>query len=273
MNLEAILRRDRAVVLVALAAITVLAWAYVIQLAGQMEMGGMDMTGFRMASAALQMVMKPNAQPWTMAELAFTFVMWVVMMIGMMLPSAAPMVLLYARVARQSGSAAKPFAPMGFFLAGYLAAWTGFSLAATLAQWLLDRAAWLSPTMGSASALLAGLLLIGAGAYQWTSLKYRCLEHCQSPIHFLQRHGGFRRDAPGSFGLGFRHGSYCVGCCWVLMGLLFVGGVMNLLWIAGIAILVLAEKLIPTGRQIPRIAGLGLAAAGVWVLASGLSLG
>jgi predicted metal-binding membrane protein len=250
----------------ALSLLTALAWIYVIYLARQMNMGGMDMTGFRMAVTAAGMMMTPAFQPWSLAEFFFTLVMWIVMMVGMMTPSAAPMILLYARVGRQAAIDGKPFASSSWFAGGYLFAWAGFALAATCAQWVLDRAALLTPAMASATALVGGGFLIGAGLYQCTSLKDRCLVQCQSPMQFIQRSGGFRRDPAGSFRLGMTHGRYCIGCCWALMTLLFVGGVMNLLWITGIAALALTEKLIPAGRWIPRLAGAVLFLGGVLLL-------
>jgi len=183
-----------------------------------------------------------------------------------MTPSAAPMILIYARLGRQAAVADKPFAATGWFVAGYLLAWTGFALVATLAQWALDRAALLDSTMTSASKVLGGGMLIAAGIYQWTPLKEVCLAKCQSPFLFIQQLGGFRRDVIGSLLLGVRHGGYCVGCCWVLMALLFVGGVMNVLWIALLSLLVLLEKLLPFGRWIARVAGVAFLAAGVWLL-------
>ncbi len=134
-----------------------------------------------------------------------------------------------------------------------------------------DRAALLNSMMEGTSNLFGGIVLIAAGFYQWTPLKDACLSQCQAPLHFIQRHGGFRRDAAGSLALGARHGAYCVGCCWALMALLFVGGVMNVLWIATLAILLLAEKLIPAGRLISRISGAGFVAGGAWLLAAALS--
>jgi predicted metal-binding membrane protein len=267
--IEFVLRRDRAVIVAALVVITGLAWAYVAWLANDMAMGGMDMTGFRMIPAGMGLMM-PASAPWQPIEFTFMFVMWVVMMIGMMTPSAAPMVLLYARVGRQAVMQGNPFANSNWFFGGYLLAWVAFALVATLAQWAVQRASLLTPMMESASAIFGSALLIAAGLYQWTPLKYACLRQCQSPLQFIQRHGGFRRDAKGSLGLGIRHGAYCVGRCWALMALLFVGGVMNLLWIAALAIFVLLEKVIPAGRMIARVAGGVLVAAGGWLLAAAL---
>src|ERR1700733_4107434 len=261
--LESVLRRDRAIMIAALAALTALAWADLVWLAKDMAMDGMDMTGFRMIPAG-QGLMMPAGAPWQPIEFGYVFVMWVVMMIGMMTPSAAPMILIYARVGRQAATEGKPFAASAWFAAGYLLSWTAFSLAATSAQWALERAALLTPMMESASNILGGAVLIAGGLYQWTPLKGVCLSYCQAPLTFIMHHGGFQREPAGALALGFRHGIYCVGCCWALMALLFVGGVMNLLWIAALAILVLLEKAAPFGRLIARLAGLAFIAGGVW---------
>jgi predicted metal-binding membrane protein len=266
--LEAVLRRDRGIVLAALAIITAIAWADLAWLADDMAMGGMDMTGFRMIPAGRSLMM-PASEPWQRIEFGYVFAMWVLMMIGMMTPSVAPMILIYARVGRQAATQAKPFAASGWFAAGYLLAWTSFSLVATSLQWALERAALLTPMMESASNILGAIVLILAGLYQWTPLKEACLAYCQSPLRFIQQQGGFRGDRGGAVALGFRHGIYCIGCCWALMALLFIGGVMNLLWIAALAILILLEKLTPLGRVVARIAGAGFIACGVWMLARG----
>jgi predicted metal-binding membrane protein len=262
--LEAVLRRDRAVVIVALAIVTALAWADLLWLADDMAMGGMDMTGYRMIPAGRGLMMPADA-PWQPIEFGYVFVMWVVMMIGMMMPSATPMILIYARVGRQAAAQGKPFASSGWFAGGYLLAWTAFALFATSAQWALERTALLTPMMASASNKLGAAVLILAGVYQWMPLKEACLSHCRSPLLFIQQHGGFRREPHGALALGFRHGLYCIGCCWALMALLFVGGVMNLFWIAALAILVLIEKVAPFGRVIARVAGLAFVAGGVWL--------
>jgi predicted metal-binding membrane protein len=265
--IEGVLRRDRMVVTASLVLVTTLAWIYVIRLAADMNMGTMDMTGWRMASTGFRMIMLPARQAWTAADFLLMFAMWAVMMVGMMTPSASPLILLYARVGRQAARDGEPFAPTGWFAAGYLFAWALFALLATVAQWALEQMALLTPMMASASARFGGVVLVAAGVYQWSPLKDVCLGHCQSPLEFLQRQGGFRAQRGGSFGLGLRHGVYCVGCCWALMALLFVGGVMSLMWIAGIAIFVLIEKLAPQGRAIGRMAGISLVAAGIWLLA------
>ncbi len=199
--LEALLRRDRAVIVAALTALAMLAWADLVWLARDMAMGGMDMTGFR-AIPAGQGLMMPAKAPWLPIEFAYVFAMWVAMMIGMMTPSVAPMILIYARVGRQAAAHGKPFAASGWFAAGYLFAWIAFSAVATTAQWALDRAALLTPMMESANNVLGGIVLIGAGLYQWSALKTACLSHCRSPLHFIQDHGGFRREPSGALALG-----------------------------------------------------------------------
>ena len=267
-TLEAVLRRDRLVVAGALGLIAALAWGYVLRLAADMDMGGMDMDGFRMIPAGMG-IMAPANAPWKAIEFAFVFAMWAVMMVGMMAPSAAPMILMYARVGRQGRTEGKPLAATGWFAAGYFSVLVGFSLAATMAQWGIERAALLDSRMASASNVLGGIVLIAAGVYQWTPLKDVCLAQCQTPVQFLMRYGGFRSDPAGCLLLGIRHGIYCVGCCWVLMGLLFVGGVMNVLWIALLALLVLLEKLTPTGRWVGRGVGVACVVAGAWMLLSG----
>ena len=269
MAIEAALRRDRAIVAAALIILTALTWAYVWRLAADMDMGDMDMSGFRIIPAGMGLMM-PATAPWNTVEFAFVFAMWAVMMIGMMTPSATPMIVIYARVGRQAARQGTPLAASAYFAAGYLLSWIGFALVATSAQWALERAALLTPMMAGASDMFSGAVLVAAGFYQWTPLKDACLRQCQAPWLFIQRHGGFRSDASGALALGARHGAYCIGCCWALMALLFVGGVMNVLWIAAIAILVLAEKVIPAGRVISRIAGAGLFAGGAWVLVQAL---
>jgi|SRR5215475_12848618 len=269
--LVTVLRRDRTIVVASLAALSTIAWAYVLWLMDSMRMGGMEMSDMRMGANPFDVVMIPSWQPWSAAEFVFIFVMWAVMMVGMMTPSAAPMILIYARVGRQAELRGKPLAATGYFATGYLIAWAIFSTFATFGQWLLERASLLTPMMQSASGIIGGLVLIAAGLYQWTPLKDACLKYCQAPLLFIQRHGGFRRDPFGSLHLGFRHGFYCVGCCWPLMVLLFVGGIMNGLWIAGIAIFVLAEKIVPFGHLLSRIAGIMFTVGGIWLIATSVT--
>ncbi|RUW65998.1 DUF2182 domain-containing protein, partial [Mesorhizobium sp. M4B.F.Ca.ET.049.02.1.2] len=255
--LEAVLRRDRAVVAAALVVIAVLAWAYLLWLAADMGMpatparvGGdmagmnmsdtstMDMSGMDMSGMDMGEAVAPAFRAWAAADFGFIFAMWAVMMVGMMTPSVAPMLLLYAGVGHKAAASGRTIASTGWFFSGYLLVWIGFSLAATGAQWLLARLALLDPMMATNSGILGGVILIAAGLYQWTPMKGVCLSQCQAPIAFLTRHGGFRTAPLGALRLGIAHGAYCLGCCWALMALLFVGGVMNVLWIAAIAILI-----------------------------------
>ena len=262
--LERVVRRNRAIVAAALVLIAILAWAYVVRLAHHMHMAGEDA-----AHASMAGMMRPGLEAWSGDDALFMFAMWAVMMVAMMTPSVTPMVLLHARVAYQAVEKAKPFAVTGWFVTGYFLTWVGFAAVATAAQWALERAALLTPAMATSSHALGGAVLIAAGLYEWTPVKDACLAQCQSPLLFLQRHGGFRSDIRGSLSLGARHGFYCIGCCWALMLLLFVGGVMNVSWIAAIAVLVLLQKVLPQGRVLARAVGAALILGGVWLVAGG----
>lgn len=178
----------------------------------------------------------------------------------MMLPGAAPMILFYATIARRRGASGGMAGPTGFFVLGYVAVWGAFSMGAVTLQFVLAEAALLSPEMRAGSRVVAGLTLLGAGLWQWTPLKDACLRHCRSPLDFVLSH--WREGSWGAFRMGARHGAYCLGCCWMLMLLLFVGGVMNPVWIAGLTLYVLIEKVTPGGRWIGRVAGVLLIAWG-----------
>ena len=246
--LEAALRRDRVVVVGCLIGIIFLAWFYLLQGAG-MDLRAMGNMSMPMA-----------APPWSAGHFMLLCVMWAVMMAAMMLPSAAPTILLYATIARRRRVQGGAVAGTGMFVLGYIAVWATFSLAATTLQWRLDVAALLLPTMMTTSVAIAGIVLVAAGVYQWTPLKQACLRQCRSPLDFVL--GYWREGSRGALVMGLRHGLFCVGCCWMMMLLLFVGGVMNLLWIAGIALFILVEKLAPGGRWLGRVAGAALIAWG-----------
>jgi predicted metal-binding membrane protein len=256
---ERLLRRDRIVTILALVLLTALAWSYLLWLSADMFMGGMDMSGLRMIPSGMGLMM-PAHTPWRAIEFAFVFLMWTVMMVCMMTPSAVPMILMYARMGRRADPKGTPLVATVCFVAGYFLVWAAFSLLATLVQWALERAALLDSAMASTSKILGGLVFVAAGSYQWTQLKDTCLAQCYEPFAFLIRHGGYRRDAPGCVLLGLRHGAYCVGCCWVLMALLFVGGVMNVLWIVLLTLFIFLEKVTSLGRRIAPLAGVILIA-------------
>jgi len=249
--LEQVLRRDRLIAIIGLGLVSGLAWAYVLTGAG---LEPSTMTG-----------MRPSV--WTAADAALMLSMWWIMMIAMMTPSAAPTVLLYARVHRHALAHGREggLAPTSMFMAGYLAAWLGFSVVATGLHWSLEREGMLSAAaMSARSDRLAGGLLIGVGLYQLSPFKEVCLSHCRAPAAFLSRH--WRPGRRGALRLGVLHGAYCVGCCWMLMALLFVGGVMNLVWIAALGMFVMVEKLLPGGGWTARVAGTTLIAWGAAVL-------
>ncbi|MGH7800800.1 MAG: DUF2182 domain-containing protein [Thermodesulfobacteriota bacterium] len=233
--------------------------------------GHETMTAARDHSSTADILMSPVTLTLGYALLMFS--MWWLMMIAMMLPSAAPMVLLHAAVTRKGLARAdnagrispshRLHSTTTAFIAGYLVMWGAFSLVAVVAQWALERGELLSPMMMSTSRFLGSGLLLAAGLWQLTPLKTVCLRHCRSPISFLSTH--WRPGVGGAFRMGTKHGVFCLGCCWFLMALLFYGGVMNLIWIIGLALFVLAEKMMPAGVVFGRVTGLLLIAWGVWL--------
>ena len=209
----------------------------------------------------------PQSHGWGIVELSLLFVMWFVMMIAMMLPSVAPMILIFARMDRQKGGTRVP-GSSAILVIGYLLVWAGFSGLASIAQWQLHNASLVSSMMVSTSSILGGILLLSAGVFQFTPLKRGCLVSCRSPISFLMSE--WRDGKWGTLVMGMRHGIYCVGCCAVLMTLLFVAGVMNLLWVATIAAFILVEKLAPKGETFGRFAGGVFIVAGIALVLSDL---
>jgi len=254
-SLERLLRRDRAIVLACLIAIVLVAWLYLARLAADMARGDMSLMGMATAGAA----MAPRA--WGAATFGLMLAMWWIMMIGMMTPSAAPAILIFARAQRQQLADENPVLRTLLFTLGYLVAWLAFSAVATTVQWGLGKAALLTPMMTSATPFLGTVLFTVAGLYQLTPLKHACLRHCRSPLHFLAEH--WRGGDSGAFRMGASHGAYCVGCCWLLMALLFIGGVMNLVWVAAIAVFVLIEKVLPAGQWVARASGVAMIAVAV----------
>jgi predicted metal-binding membrane protein len=255
--LETLLRRDRWLVGGALVVATVLCWAWLVPM-------GRDMYGAMDGAAKWMMV-----ERWDFFHLALLFAMWVVMMAGMMLPSAAPALLIYAMVVRRSDASARAPAHVYAFAGGYLVVWTLFSLLATILQRYLAHTLLLSPMMETQNPLFSGALLIVAGIFQLTPWKRTCLDACRSPAEFLTRH--WRKGVSGGFYLGVANGLFCLGCCWALMLLLFVGGVMNLWCIAALTIFVLLEKIAPLGAQGGRLSGVLIFLFGAWTLVRGFA--
>lgn len=245
--------RDRILIFTCVCLITALGWVYLIYLDRQMSAA---MEHDRMM-AAMGMTMQ---MAWTAADFLFTFAMWAVMMVGMMAPSATPMLLLFAGTRAGRGERGFSLTLLAFAL-GYLIVWAAFSACASFGQWGLHRAVLLSGAMSISSPALGGSILIAAGAYQLTPWKRACLAHCRSPLGFLMTN--WRDGMIGAFQMGVTHGTYCLGCCWALMCVLFAVGVMNLLWVAALAILVLVEKVGPVGAVIARLAGAALLGLGL----------
>ena len=256
-SLHALTRRDVILILASIALITILAWLYLIRLDRQMA----SALAQDQVMAAMDM---PTNKAWTATDLLYTFAMWAVMMIGMMGPSAAPMILLFAAAQSKRRMRHVPLSA-GTFGLGYVFVWTVFSAGAAAAQWGLHQEALLSPAMAMQSPHIGGAVLIVTGVYQMTSWKKACLTHCRSPLSFLMTH--WSDGKWGAFKIGAHHGAYCLGCCWALMAILFVVGVMNLVWVAALAALVLFEKVGPNGTAIARISGCALMIYGIVMIA------
>jgi predicted metal-binding membrane protein len=257
-NLPTLRQIDQALIWIAMVGLISLSWWYLIDMARDMSC----MAGMADMSDASGMRGEASVQSWSLADFWMMLIMWIVMMIGMMIPSAVRTIMIYARIARQAGM--NVVLATYSFIFGYIPTWSLFSLGATLLQWGLSEAALLSPMMVSTSDTLGASLLISAGVYQLTPMKEACLKHCQSPITFISQH--FKKGNAGAFAMGFHHGAYCLGCCWFLMGLLFVAGVMNLLWILAITVFVMLEKLVPMGRYAGKITGGCMMIAGLLFL-------
>jgi predicted metal-binding membrane protein len=253
-------RRDRIIIVSCIVLIIGLAWAYLVQRASEMASA--------QSSPMSHMAMPMMTATWGRAELVLTFVMWAVMMAGMMAPSALPVLLVFGASHARRAARRVPTIVLMFGL-GYLTIWLGFSAGATIAQWALSQGALLSPSMRVMSPWLGGVLLVLAGAYQLSPVKRACLEHCQSPMGFLMSH--WRDGARGAFEMGLRHGIHCLGCCWALMAVLFVVGVMNLAWVGVLTVFILAERIGRVGARIATIGGVAMVSAGLGMLMLGMS--
>ncbi len=249
-SIEATLRRDRDVVAASLVLVVALAWIYLWRDAATISAMGHGALGMPYASG--------------MGMLVPIFVMWSIMMVGMMLPAASPTILLYGTLVRKNGERGTLLPAVWVFTSGYLIVWAFFSLAISVLQLLLQQLALVTPMMVSAKPELSAVILVCAGAYQISPLKQACLRKCRNPMEFFITR--WRPDTLGAFRMGVEHGTYCVGCCWMLMVLLFVAGVMNLLWVALIAGFVLAEKVLPASRITSGIASMALVLTGILLL-------
>jgi predicted metal-binding membrane protein len=249
--IERVLRHERRLVLAGVVAVAGLAW--------------FDL--WRRARGMMDMAM-PEMEPWSLAEFGAILAMWLVMMIAMMLPSAAPMLLLFAATQRARVTSGRSGILVAF-AAGYLLVWGSFSVAAAALQALLQERMLLSSDLAMTSAWLGAAVLTLAGVYQLTTLKDACLLRCRSPLGFLL--SGWRDGVRGALVMGMRHGAFCLGCCWALMALLFVGGVMNLAWVAALAVFVLAKKALARGPWLSRVGGVALLVWAVWLAARGVA--
>jgi len=251
-SLAPVLRRDRVVVGVTLAVVVVLSWAYVVT-GGGTGTPASQMSGLPTALHGNDPMGAMEPIRWTPGYALLIFVMWWLMMLATMLPSAAPMILLFSALTRREHGSTAPYMGTGLFAGGYVAVWAGFSLLAVAFQWQLSRLALLSPMMVATSTALGAILLLAAGIWQFTPLKHVCLRHCRAPAEFLTHH--WRNGRGGAVQMGILHGIYCLGCCWMLMLLLFFGGIMNIYWIAGLTTLVFVEKLAPFGKWVTGLVG------------------
>lgn len=253
-SLDYILKRDRFIVITGLFIISFLAWLYIAYLYRQMEVMNMNALFFAM----------PMTPEWATTDFIFMFFMWLVMMVAMMTPSVAPLILLFAKVNRQRIAKQSPFVNTFYLLTGYFLVWAAFSLIATLLQWLLQQVSWLNPGMIITNKILGSVILASAGIFQFTPLKQTCLNFCKSPLEFIFKH--WHEGKKGAIKMGIKNGAYCVGCCWVLMVLLFVSGVMNILWVALIALFVLVEKVFAKAKWISFAAGVLLIAYSMLII-------
>jgi predicted metal-binding membrane protein len=249
-----ILKKDRFIVLTALFILCILSWLYIIYLYRQMHPMNMDALFFAM----------PMTPKWSLTDFVLLFLMWFVMMIAMMTPSVTPLILIFTVINRKRRQQRNPFVSSGYLLSGYFLVWAAFSLFATFLQWLLQQISLLNPEMVTTSKILGGIILISAGTFQFTPLKNTCLRYCRTPISFIHQH--WKEGKRGAFRMGLQNGVYCLGCCWVLMILLFVSGIMNILWIAVLTLFVVIEKILPSAKVVSSIAGILLITFGIIIL-------
>ena len=251
-RIESPLQREQLLVFSCLAAVILISWAYMIHMAL-----GMSGTGTEITLACLMR--------WGLGDIAHMFIMWATMMVAMMFPSATPMILMFTTVNQRQGETQRPLMPTGLFVLGYFLVWTAYSALAAMAQWGLHVATLLSHNLVITSPLLGGVLLVAAGVFQWTPFRDACMSKCRSPLGFLMVE--WREGHLGALIMGLKHGLNCVGCCWLLMLLSFVLGIMNMVWMAILTVFMLVEKAYPGSQWVSRTTGLILVAWGLWVVA------
>ena len=250
MRLEKILKNDRLIIVAGIVFVSLISWTYMA----------------KMSVTSGSLIPVHAAHFWKIDDLVSHFIMWVIMMTAMMLPTAGPMILTFSRISRDRQQKEQPYVKTSIFVTGYLTVSVVYSLLATLLQWWLHRNALLSPIGASSSYLFSGILLLAAGIFQWSKIKQACLRFCRSPLNFVM--GNWREGAAGAIYMGIKHGLLCAGCCWALMLLMFVGGVMNLIWMIIITAIILIEKIAPRGDIFAKAAGVALAASGLYLLGS-----
>lgn len=255
LKMERLLQREQRVVFLGLTVVILISWATILHMDQ-----GMPGTGMEIALACLMR--------WGPEDIAHMFVMWAVMMMAMMFPSATPMILMFATVNQRREDTQPPLIPTGLFVLGYFLVWTAYSAFAAMTQWGLHAATLLTHNLAIISPLLGGVLLVAAGVFQWTPFRDACMSKCRSPLGFLMAE--WREGRFGALIMGLKHGLNCVGCCWLLMLLSFVLGVMNMVWMAAVTLFMLVEKAYPRSRWLSRSAGLVLVVWGVWVATGGM---
>jgi predicted metal-binding membrane protein len=251
-KMESLLRREQLLAFSCLAVVILISWAYMLHMAWEVSGAGTEIT--------LACLMR-----WGPGDISHSFIMWATMMVAMMFPSATPMILMFTIVNQQQGETQRPLIPTGLFVLGYFLVWTAYSALAAMAQWGLHVAALLSHNLVITSPLLGGVLLVAAGIFQWTPFRDACMSKCRSPLGFLMAE--WREGRPGALIMGLKHGVNCVGCCWLLMLLSFVLGIMNMAWMAIVTVFMLVEKAYPGSQWVSRTTGLILVGWGLWIAA------
>lgn len=249
-KMEGLLQREQLLAFYCLAVVILISWAYMLHMAWGMSGAGTEIT--------LACLMR-----WGPGDISYSFIMWATMMVAMMFPSATPMILMFTIVNQQQGETQRPLIPTGLFVLGYFLVWTAYSALAAMAQWGLHVTALLSHNLVITSPLLGGVLLVAAGIFQWTPFRDACMSKCRSPLGFLMAE--WREGRPGALIMGLKHGLNCVGCCWLLMLLSFVLGIMNMVWMAIVTIFMLVEKAYPGSQWVSRTTGLILVGWGLWI--------